>query len=105
MQYNWIYIFKIYFLRNVFIGEINAIPGIDVIAMTTNGVTLARHLPKLKEAGLNLINVSLDTLIPAKFEFVTRRKGWSHVMKGIDTALELGYKPVKVWLLKMHCGM
>ena len=71
--------------------------------MTTNGVTLARHLPKLKEAGLNLINVSLDTLIQAKFEFVTRRKGWSHVMKGIDTALELGYKPVKVLQFKMHC--
>ncbi|EDV20219.1 uncharacterized protein TRIADDRAFT_61388 [Trichoplax adhaerens] len=78
------------------VREINLIPGIDVIAMTTNGVTLARHLPKLKEAGLSLINVSLDTLVPAKFEFITRRRGWDRVMKGIDAALQLGYNPVKI---------
>lgn len=67
--------------------------------MTTNGVTLARKLPQLKDAGLDLLNVSLDTLIPAKFEFVTRRKGWERVMEGIDTALELGYDPVKVLVI------
>lgn len=43
--------------------------------MTTNGITLKRKLPALKNAGVNLINVSLDTLVPQKFEFVTRRKG------------------------------
>lgn len=43
--------------------------------MTTNGITLARKLPQLKKAGLNLLNISLDTLVPQKFEFVTRRKG------------------------------
>lgn len=64
--------------------------------MTTNGVTLKRKLPALKEAGLDQINISLDTLVPAKFEFVTRRKGWHKVMEGIETALELGYDPVKV---------
>ena len=66
--------------------------------MTTNGVTLARRLPVLKDAGLDLLNVSLDTLISAKFEFITRRKGWDRVMAGIDKALELGYDPVKVCL-------
>ncbi|XP_060081579.1 molybdenum cofactor biosynthesis protein 1-like isoform X2 [Ylistrum balloti] len=70
--------------------------GLQTIAMTTNGVTLARKAPALQEAGLDLINVSLDTLISAKFEFISRRKGWNHVMKGIDTALDLGYNPVKV---------
>jgi len=72
--------------------------GLQTIAMTTNGVTLAKKLPALKEAGLDLLNISLDTLISAKFEFITRRKGWDRVMKGIDTALELGYNPVKVCL-------
>ena len=43
--------------------------------MTTNGITLSRKLPQLKKAGLNLLNISLDTLVPQKFEFVTRRKG------------------------------
>ncbi|XP_053399447.1 molybdenum cofactor biosynthesis protein 1-like [Mercenaria mercenaria] len=70
--------------------------GLQTIAMTTNGVTLARKLPLLKEAGLDLLNISLDTLIPAKFEFITRRKGWDRVMTGIDTASDLGYNPVKV---------
>jgi len=64
--------------------------------MSTNGVTLSRKLPSLQEAGLDLLNISLDTLVPAKFEFVTRRKGWEKVMQGIDTALEMGYNPVKV---------
>ena len=70
--------------------------GLKTIAMTTNGVTLSRKLPALHEAGLNLLNISLDTLIPAKFEFITRRKGFQHVMKGIDTAIDLGFRPVKV---------
>lgn len=70
--------------------------GLETIAMTTNGVTLSRKLPALKEAGLNLLNISLDTLIPAKFEFITRRKGWDRVMLAIDKALELDYSPVKV---------
>lgn len=43
--------------------------------MTTNGITLARKLPLLRDAGLNLLNISLDTLVPQKFEFITRRKG------------------------------
>ncbi|NXM90405.1 MOCS1 protein, partial [Oenanthe oenanthe] len=49
--------------------------GLKTIAVTTNGINLARLLPRLKEAGLNAINISLDTLVPAKFEFIVRRKG------------------------------
>ena len=64
--------------------------------MTTNGLLLTRKLPALKEAGLDLLNVSLDTLISAKFEFITRRKGFEKVIQGIDLALDLGYKPLKV---------
>ncbi|XP_064623444.1 molybdenum cofactor biosynthesis protein 1-like [Lineus longissimus] len=80
------------------IGEMNKLrsDGLQSIAMTTNGVTLARKLPKLQEAGLTHLNISLDTLIPAKFEFITRRKGWRQVIEGMDRALELGYDPVKV---------
>lgn len=70
--------------------------GLLSIAMTTNGVTLKRKLPALKAAGLNHINISLDTLIQPKFEFITRRKGWNKVIEGIDAALELEFNPVKV---------
>ena len=42
------------------------------VAMTTNGITLTRKLPELVEAGLDAINISLDTLQPKKFGFITR---------------------------------
>ena len=55
--------------------ELGRLEGLETLAMTTNGITLARKLPQLREAGLNLLNISLDTLVPQKFEFITRRKG------------------------------
>lgn len=76
--------------------ELSSLKGLKTLAMTTNGITLARKLPKLKECGLTSINISLDTLVPAKFEFMTRRKGHEKVMESINTAINLGYNPVKV---------
>lgn len=78
------------------IREVNKIDGIKKIAMTTNGIVLSRKLNDLKEAGLNQINISLDTLQEKKFEFIAKRKGWSKVMESIDKAIELGYSPLKV---------
>lgn len=69
---------------------------LKIVAMTTNGLTLVRQLPGLQKAGLDALNISLDTLNEEKFEKITRRKGWSRVMAAIDLALELGYNPVKV---------
>lgn len=70
--------------------------GLKNIGITTNGITLARKLQQLQQAGLDQLNISLDTLVPAKFEFVTRRKGFQHVMAAIDKALELDFHPVKI---------
>ncbi|XP_061897732.1 molybdenum cofactor biosynthesis protein 1 isoform X1 [Entelurus aequoreus] len=78
------------------IAELKKLEGLKTIAVTTNGINLARLLPPLKDAGLNLINISLDTLVPAKFEFIVRRKGFHKVMEGIEKAVEMGYNPVKV---------
>uniref|UniRef100_A0A1D1ZDM7 Molybdenum cofactor biosynthesis protein 1 n=1 Tax=Anthurium amnicola TaxID=1678845 RepID=A0A1D1ZDM7_9ARAE len=76
--------------------RLSSLEGLKTLAITTNGITLAKKLPKLKGCGLNLVNISLDTLVPAKFEFMTRRKGYERVMESIDTAIQLGYNPVKV---------
>jgi len=76
--------------------QLSSLKGLKTLAMTTNGITLARKLPKLKECGLSALNISLDTLIPAKFEFMTRRKGHERVMESINAAINLGYNPVKV---------
>ncbi|XP_069708650.1 molybdenum cofactor biosynthesis protein 1 isoform X2 [Phaenicophaeus curvirostris] len=78
------------------VGQLYKLEGLKTIAITTNGINLTRLLPRLKEAGLNAINISLDTLVPAKFEFIVRRKGFHKVMEGIHKATELGYCPVKV---------
>ncbi|XP_068024772.1 molybdenum cofactor biosynthesis protein 1 isoform X3 [Melanerpes formicivorus] len=78
------------------VGQLYKLEGLKTIGVTTNGINLTRMLPRLKEAGLNAINISLDTLVPAKFEFIVRRKGFHKVMEGIHKATELGYRPVKV---------
>ncbi|TKY49508.1 Cyclic pyranopterin monophosphate synthase [Spatholobus suberectus] len=76
--------------------ELSNLKGLRTLSMTTNGIALARKLPKLKECGLTSVNISLDTLVPAKFEFMTRRKGHEKVLDSINAAIDLGYNPVKV---------
>ncbi|XP_005359739.1 molybdenum cofactor biosynthesis protein 1 isoform X1 [Microtus ochrogaster] len=78
------------------VAQLHRLEGLRTIGVTTNGINLARLLPQLQQAGLNAVNISLDTLVPAKFEFIVRRKGFHKVMEGIHRAIELGYKPVKV---------
>ncbi|XP_014672360.1 PREDICTED: molybdenum cofactor biosynthesis protein 1-like [Priapulus caudatus] len=78
------------------VGELRKLVGLEQIAMTTNAIVLKSRLPDLHRAGLTHLNISLDTLVPAKFEFISRRKGWSRVMDGIDAALAIGYSPVKL---------
>ncbi|XP_062954466.1 molybdenum cofactor biosynthesis protein 1 isoform X2 [Cynocephalus volans] len=78
------------------VAQLHRLGGLRTIGVTTNGINLARLLPQLQKAGLSAINISLDTLVPAKFEFIVRRKGFHKVMEGIHKAIELGYSPVKV---------
>ena len=65
------------------------------VGITTNGLTLGRKLPRLREAGLDAVNISLDTLVAPKFEFITRRKGHDRVVRAIDQCVEAGMR-VKV---------
>lgn len=76
---------------------------LEQIAITTNGLTLTRQLPALQRAGLDALNISLDTLREERFEMFTRRKGWPRVMASIDLAVQLGYNPVKVSYNQFYC--
>ncbi|KYQ90089.1 molybdenum cofactor synthesis 1 [Tieghemostelium lacteum] len=76
--------------------EIGRIPGLKTIALTTNGILLSRKLARLQSAGLNLLNISLDTLDEHKFTMITRRLGWKRVMDSIELALQSGFSPVKI---------
>jgi len=78
--------------------ELSNLKGLKTLSMTTNGIALTRKLPKLKDCGLTSLNISLDTLVPAKFEFMTRRKGHEKVLNSIDAAIDLGFNPVKVFV-------
>jgi len=70
--------------------------ALKTIAITTNGITLAKKLPSLKAAGVNALNISLDTLISERFTKITRRLGHDRVLLAINTAVDLGYDPVKI---------
>ncbi|XP_066252075.1 molybdenum cofactor biosynthesis protein 1 [Euwallacea similis] len=78
------------------IGKLKSLTGLETVAMTTNGLTLTRQLVALQKAGLDVLNISLDTLKADKYEKITRRNGWKRAMMGIDLALQLGYSPVKI---------
>ncbi|HEY4439321.1 MAG TPA: GTP 3',8-cyclase MoaA [Candidatus Elarobacter sp.] len=75
---------------------IAAIPGIDDIALSTNGLLLADQAEALLAAGLNRVNVSLDTLDDGRFTAIARRPGLERVLAGIDAALANGLGPVKL---------
>ena len=72
--------------RNIveLVREIHAVPGIETIAMTTNGVMLADMAEDLVQAGLTGINISLDTLKAASFTELTRRPFFTRVEDGIE---------------------
>ena len=74
---------------------LKAIPGIRKVTMTTNAVLLEQQLPALLEAGLDSVNISLDTLDPALFAKITVRDEFAAVQAGIHAALESGI-PVKL---------
>jgi len=78
------------------VREMRATPGVNSLTMTTNGVLLTKLACPLKEAGLERVNVSLDTLDPAKFKRITR---WGHVEEvwdGILAAERAGLTPMKI---------
>jgi cyclic pyranopterin phosphate synthase len=75
---------------------IGPLPGLETLAITTNGLLLSKKFDRLQRAGLNLLNISLDTLRPARFEQVTQRRGFDLVLNAIDEALDRGYAPLKV---------
>ncbi|MBQ1449373.1 MAG: GTP 3',8-cyclase MoaA [Eggerthellaceae bacterium] len=78
------------------VHSLHEMPGIENISMTTNGVLLPKMADELKRAGLSRVNISLDTLDPDQFEFITRVGKIESTLAGIDAALEAGFNPVKI---------
>ncbi len=75
------------------LSEIN---GIDDLSMTTNGALLDQFAAPLAAAGLNRVNISLDTLNPGNYRHITGIGDIRNVMAGIDAAVEAGLTPIKI---------
>ncbi len=78
------------------VQQIAANPGVRSLSMTTNGVLLKKLARPLKEAGLQRVNISLDTLDPERFHRITRRGKFDDVWEGILEAERVGLTPVKL---------
>lgn len=80
---------------------LKSIDGIEDIALTTNGILLADQAEQLRSHGLDRVNISLDTLDPAKFEKITRRKGLEKVLAGIDAAINVSFEQIRMNAVSM----
>ncbi|WP_420588690.1 GTP 3',8-cyclase MoaA [Bacterioplanoides sp.] len=86
------------------IAALKQTPGIETVALTTNGYKINQHIDSWKAAGLDQLNVSIDSLDPKVFQTITGHDRLQEILRGIDRAFELGFKDVKVnaVLLKSH---
>lgn len=73
-----------------------AVPGIDEVCVTTNGVLLKGFAENLKKSGVKRLNISLDTLNGEKFRRITRGGNLQAVLSGIDAALSAGFRKIKI---------
>src|SRR5919109_1817178 len=78
------------------VAKLSAISGLKDLCLTTNGSLLAEKIGALKAAGLNRVNISVDTLDPEKFRRMTKRGDLNKVLEGIFAAKEHGLDPIKV---------
>jgi cyclic pyranopterin phosphate synthase len=78
------------------VQEMSALPGLPEITMTTNASRLSELAAPLACAGLKRCNISLDSLVPEKFERITRRGNLDQVLRGIHAAEEAGLRPIKL---------
>lgn len=78
------------------VESIAKLEGIKDLTMTTNGVLLKKYAKSLKNAGLNRVNISLDTLKEERFSYITRGGKLKDVLEGIEEAKKVGLEPIKL---------
>jgi cyclic pyranopterin phosphate synthase len=78
------------------VEDLRGLEGLREIALTTNGFRLPGLLRELKQAGLDTLNVSVDSLRPGRFAAITGRDGLNRVLDSIEQALDLGFGSVKI---------
>ena len=81
--------------------EIGDIDGVEELCITTNGTLLKEFAGPLKEAGVDRLNISIDTLDPEKFRYITRLGELQDVLDGIDASFEAGFEKIKLNVVLM----
>ena len=79
-----------------FIKKLREIKKLEDISLTTNGFFLSEYAEKLKDAGLNRVNISLDSLQEERYKKITRGGSLEKALKGINSALKAGLLPIKI---------
>lgn len=79
-----------------FLGQLSALPGLKHLALTTNGLLLPEMAGDLRQAGVQRLNISLDSLHPDRFALITRGGDVLKVLQGITAALAAGFPPPKI---------
>lgn len=79
-----------------FLKNLSAMPGLEDLSLTTNGVLLAPNLEKLRQVGIRRFNLSLDTLSPSRYREITGYDCFDRVWTGLEKALEMGFDPIKI---------
>lgn len=82
-------------------GRLSSLPGIADLSLSSNGTQLAKHAQALRAAGVTRLNVSLDTLDPARFAAITGRDALDAVLQGLMAAKEEGFGPIKINMVVM----
>jgi len=78
------------------VSMLSKIEGLEDLSMTTNGILLSKYAMDLKKAGLNRINISLDTVNPDNYCQITRNGELNQALEGIETARNAGFEPIKI---------
>lgn len=85
------------------VRAVASVPGIDDLALSTNGVLLEDHAAALADAGLTRVNVSLDSLQPQRVDDIARRPGsFARIMRGLEAAERFGFAPLKLNVVLMR---
>jgi cyclic pyranopterin phosphate synthase len=85
-------------------SQIKAIPGIDDLSLSSNGTQLAKHAASLRQAGVDRLNISLDTLNHERFCSITRRDALDDVLQGLQAARQAGFGRIKINMVWMAGG-
>jgi cyclic pyranopterin phosphate synthase len=78
-------------------GKLVALPGLEELLLTTNGVQLDKYAKPLRAAGVNRINIGIDSIGADRFKRISRVGKFDKVLQGIDGAFEAGFEQIKLY--------